>query len=91
MTKIEVGPFYAMELVPAMVNTQGGPRRNINCEVLDLNDNPIPHLYSAGELGSFFSDNYQGGGNLLRKKGLRIESLAKIKSMSKENGIAFCK
>ena len=64
MTKIEVGPFYAMELVPAMVNTQGGPRRNINCEVLDLNDNPIPHLYSAGELGSFFSDNYQGGGNL---------------------------
>ena len=64
MTKIENGPFYAMELVPAMVNTQGGPRRNINCEVLDTNGNPIPHLYSAGEMGSFFSDNYQGGGNL---------------------------
>lgn len=64
MTKIEAGPFYAMELVPAMVNTQGGPRRNTNCEILDVNDDPIPHLYGAGELGSFFSDNYQGGGNL---------------------------
>ena len=41
--------------------------------------------------GIIIEKEYQGGGNLLRKKGLRIESLAKIKSMSKENGIAFCK
>lgn len=41
--------------------------------------------------GIIIEKEYQGGGNLLRKKGLRIESLAKIKSMSKENGIEFCK
>ena len=34
--------------------------------------------------GIIIEKEYQGGGNLLRKKGLRIESLAKIKSMSKK-------
>ena len=33
---------------------------------------------------------YQGGGNEIREKGYRIESLAKISSMSVENGIVFC-
>lgn len=33
---------------------------------------------------------YQHGGDALRKKGLRIESLARIASMSVENGITFC-
>lgn len=34
---------------------------------------------------------YQGGGNLIRDMGIRVESLAKIKSISKKNGIVFCK
>ena len=58
------GPFYAFEVVPAMINTQGGPERNLNCEVLDTAGNPIPNLYSAGELGSYYSSIYQGAGNL---------------------------
>lgn len=32
---------------------------------------------------------YQGGGDKLRREGMRIESLASIKSMSVENGIEF--
>jgi uncharacterized protein with FMN-binding domain len=64
MAPLGPGPFYAMELVPAYVNTQGGARRNIECEVLDPNGVPIPHLYSAGEFGSFFPDQYNAGGNL---------------------------
>ena len=58
------GPYYAFEVVPAMINTQGGPERNLNCEVLDTAGNPIPNLYSAGELGSYYSSIYQGAGNL---------------------------
>lgn len=58
------GPYYAMELKPSFINTQGGPRRNEKAEVLDKNGNPIPHLYSAGEMGSLFSNIYQGAGNL---------------------------
>jgi succinate dehydrogenase/fumarate reductase flavoprotein subunit len=58
------GPYYAFPVKASLTNTQGGPRRNTNCEVLDPRGNPIPHLYSAGELGSFYTDIYNGGGNL---------------------------
>lgn len=33
---------------------------------------------------------FQPGGELLRARGIRIESLARIKSMSPENGVEFC-
>ena len=47
-----------------MVNTQGGPRHNSLAQTLDVDGNPIPRIYSAGELGSFFGHLYQGGSNL---------------------------
>ncbi|MBP3427011.1 MAG: FAD-binding protein [Clostridia bacterium] len=58
------GPYYAVELVPQMLNTQGGAKRNENAEVLNTEGNPIPHLYSAGEFGGICSLHYQGGGNI---------------------------
>ncbi len=64
MKKIETAPFYACRLYPACVNCQGGPKRNTNCEVLDTAGNPIPNLYSAGELGSFWAGVYICGGNI---------------------------
>ncbi|CAN5136968.1 FAD-binding protein [soil metagenome] len=57
-------PYYAMELTPALVNTQGGPRRNEDAQVMAVDGRPIPRLYSAGELGSIYSFLYQGGGNI---------------------------
>lgn len=65
LTPIQTPPYYAMELVPAFTNTQGGPRRNRYAQVLDVNRKPIPRLYSGGELGSIYSYHYQGGGNIL--------------------------
>ena len=64
MKAIEKPPYYIMELVPTFVNTQGGPRRNKEARIMDVNGNPIPRLYSAGELGSIYGFQYQGGGNL---------------------------
>jgi hypothetical protein len=64
MAAIEAAPYYAMEFVPSFTNTQGGPRRNEHAQVLDTNRKPIPRLYSAGELGSIFSCQYQGSGNI---------------------------
>jgi hypothetical protein len=58
------GPFYAIEVVPAIVCTGGGARRNIESEVLDHGGRPIPRLYEAGELGSMFSNLYQNGSYL---------------------------
>lgn len=61
MAKIDDGPFYAVELTPAVVATTGGARRNIHSQALDWDDEPIPGLYCVGELGSYVSNLYQNG------------------------------
>ena len=61
---ISAGPFYAIELSPSMLNTQGGPRRNEKGQIVRPDGSPIPRLYSAGELGSIYSYLYQGTGNI---------------------------
>ena len=56
--------IYAVRLEQTMLNTQGGPRRNKNAEILDTRGKAIPNLYSAGELGGICANQYQGGNNL---------------------------
>jgi succinate dehydrogenase/fumarate reductase flavoprotein subunit len=64
MEPIIEAPFYAVELSPSMLNTQGGPRRNENGQIVRPDGTPIPRLYSAGELGSIYSYLYQGTANI---------------------------
>lgn len=59
----EKGPFYAMKLWPSLLNTQGGPKKDVNGRVVDNYDKPIPRLYAAGELGSMWGSIYQGACN----------------------------
>lgn len=56
--------YYAVEISPTMLNTQGGPRRNAQAQIVRPDGTPIPRLYSAGELGSIYSYMYQGTGNI---------------------------
>lgn len=60
---IQTGPFYAVELYPTLVNTQGGPRKNTKAQMLNAFGNPIPRFYVAGELGSMWGPIYQGACN----------------------------
>ena len=64
LAPITEAPFYAVELSPSMLNTQGGPRRNEKGQIVRPDGTPIPRLYSAGELGSIYSYLYQGTGNI---------------------------
>jgi succinate dehydrogenase/fumarate reductase flavoprotein subunit len=64
MHPIAEPPFYAIELSPSMLNTQGGPRRNEKAQIVRPDGTPVPRLYSAGELGSIYSYLYQGTGNI---------------------------
>lgn len=64
MRVFDNGPYYAWEIMPGLLNTQGGPQRNGNAEVLDATGSPIPHLYSAGEFGGICANMYNGGGNM---------------------------
>ncbi len=61
---LERPPFYGAALWPSLFNTQGGPRRNARAQVLNAWGRPIKGLYGAGELGSMWSQNYPGAGNL---------------------------
>ena len=45
------GPYYAAQLVPAIVYTIGGLSGGENGETLDWHGNPIPRLYHAGDIG----------------------------------------
>jgi succinate dehydrogenase/fumarate reductase flavoprotein subunit len=61
---IDTAPFYALEVYPSLLNTQGGPKHNARAQVLDAFGEPIPNLYSAGEFGSMWGLLYQGSGNI---------------------------
>jgi succinate dehydrogenase/fumarate reductase flavoprotein subunit len=65
LAPLKTRPYFAFALGLTLVNTQGGPKYNVNYRVLDFNDRPIPGLYAAGELGwgSFFGFLYPGGSN----------------------------
>lgn len=60
---LETGPVYGVPLYPALFNTQGGPKKNANAQVLNAFNEVIPRLYVVGELGSIWGDIYQGATN----------------------------
>ena len=64
LTPISTPPYYAMLCVPALLNTDGGPVRSAQGEILDPSGDPIPGLFSAGEFGSVWGHLYQGAGNV---------------------------
>jgi len=55
------GPFYAIEITPAIPGTTGGGVRNEHAQVISQDGTPIPRLYEAGELGSTLCNLYQNG------------------------------
>jgi succinate dehydrogenase/fumarate reductase flavoprotein subunit len=61
---VEGPPYYAVQVSPCLLNTQGGPRRDVESRVLDPDGKPIPRLYAAGELGSIWGYLYQGANNI---------------------------
>ena len=65
MTPLDGPAYYAVRLWPGGPNTQGGPRRNADGQVMRVTGEPIPGLYTAGELGSVYGMLYpSGGGNI---------------------------
>lgn len=64
MTPVVTAPFYAIECIPEILNTDGGPRRSDKAEIIDVDGNPIPNIYSSGEFGSLWANKYQGSGNI---------------------------
>jgi succinate dehydrogenase/fumarate reductase flavoprotein subunit len=61
--KIQQPPYYVAEIYPLIGNTQGGPRKDKNFQVVNAFNEPIPGLYVNGECGSIWGHVYLGAGN----------------------------
>lgn len=61
---IEGDTFYALKMQPSVTVTYSGIVTDINAQVLDQNNNPIPNLYAAGETAfpGLFGTEYPGCG-----------------------------
>ncbi len=65
LMSIKTPPFYVVQrVVPAGVNTQGGPKHDARGRVLSVDNETIPRLYAVGECGSLWGPYYNGGGNV---------------------------
>lgn len=60
---IDGPPYYAVRMYPDLINSQGGAKRSVKGEVMNTRGEAIPRLYAAGECGTIYSYNYNGGGN----------------------------
>lgn len=50
MTPIQTPPFYTMSITPKTHYSLGGLVTDLNTNVLDINQHPIPGLYAVGEV-----------------------------------------
>ncbi|GAB4268206.1 MAG: flavocytochrome c [Deferrisomatales bacterium] len=67
---LESPPYYAVEIVPLVLNTVGGPRIDAGARALRPDGTPIAGLYAAGNNAAGFYDNYPTTG-----AGLQISSI----------------
>jgi succinate dehydrogenase/fumarate reductase flavoprotein subunit len=64
MVPVSTPPFYGARMWPVCSNTQGGPVHDGKQRIIDAYGEPIPNLFSAGEMGSAFGHLYLSGGNI---------------------------
>jgi len=63
---IDSPPFYAVQVHSGALGTKGGPRTDGDARVLDLDGEPIPGLYAAGNvMASVMGMTYGGAGGTL--------------------------
>lgn len=60
------GPYYAVEVKSGALGTKGGPQTDTDARVLDVDGQPIPGLYAAGNvMASPMGMTYGGAGGTL--------------------------
>ncbi len=58
LVPLDTPPYYALRLMPSLYNTLGGPRKNGRAQILDVDGNVIPRLYSVGAFGEATAQSY---------------------------------
>lgn len=63
---IDGAPYYAVQVRSGALGTKGGPRTDVNGQVVDLDGEPIAGLYAAGNvMASVMGMTYGGAGGTL--------------------------
>lgn len=63
---IEQGPFYAVEVRSGVLGTKGGPQTDAQGQVMNVDGEPIPGLYAAGNvMASVMGMTYGGAGGTI--------------------------
>ena len=59
---LSVAPYYAIKIAPGIHHTMGGVHIDTSARVIDVNGDPIPGLFAAGEVcGGVHGGNRLGG------------------------------
>ncbi len=64
LVQLDEGPFFAVELVPSILNTLDGPQVDFGGRVVNEDLQVVRGLYAIGEASSPFRRRYQGATNL---------------------------
>lgn len=64
MRSFDNGPYYAVPMANTILNTQGGAEKNSRAQIINWDNQVIPHLYEAGEFGGLTGRLYNGATNL---------------------------
>ena len=82
---LETGPFYMVPAAGGMASTFGGPKINVNAQVVNFENEPIPGLYAAGAAagGVWYQDDIGGtqlGGGMVFGRVAARHAAARAKS-----------
>ncbi|MDC7239289.1 MAG: FAD-dependent oxidoreductase, partial [Spirochaetales bacterium] len=68
LPRVDNPDYYALKIIPAILGTLSGVKVDLDTQVLDGSDSPIPGLYAAGEVanGSFYNTVYPASGTSIQ-------------------------
>ena len=76
-------PYYAIKIAPGIHHTMGGVKIDTSAQVIDVNGNPIPGLFAAGEVTGGVHGGNRIGGNA-------VADIVVFGTVASESAVAWC-
>ena len=80
---LSVAPYYAIKIAPGIHHTMGGVHIDTSARVIDINGDPIPGLFAAGEVTGGVHGGNRIGGNA-------VADIVVFGGIAGESAIAWC-
>ncbi len=80
---LSVAPYYAIQIAPGIHHTMGGVHIDTSARVIDVNGDPIPGLFAAGEVTGGVHGGNRVGGNA-------VADIVVFGGIAGDNAAAWC-